>query len=342
MPAQGAHLPVLTYFQRRKPYSSVVSCTGFRVGLPYGVCLPLLPHPPPGPCSTPPAPPCCPLRATRCWPHSTPDGPTRGGSTPRAGRRGALLDRAREVVAAGLGVRPPERPSCRPGRSRCAPGARGCCTPDAGAVRGWSRRRSSTRRCSTLGAPPRGHVGRRRRCSRRCAVDSPGAGRPRRARERPGRGRARRPPRCRAPTGRSAPASPWRRRGRRAGPGAYRCWWTRRPWLGRDAGAHVVRRARRRRALVGRPRRRRGAGGARAHPVAPRRARSASSRAGAPTPSRWSPWPWPPRRPGSRPRRPAPPSTRAPPRWSTGSGRPRPAIPDTRSWATRSTGCLTS
>ena len=107
MPTQGAHLPVLTYFQRRKPYSSggdpSVSGSGYGHGVsptpevPVARALldasaaPLLP-------------------AARDTLLAALDA---GWADPRRlhaeGRQArALLDRAREVLAAGLGVRPPE------------------------------------------------------------------------------------------------------------------------------------------------------------------------------------------------------------------------------------------
>jgi cysteine desulfurase len=107
VPTQGAHLPVLTYFQRRKPYSSggdsSVSGSGYGRGvsptpdasasrvLLDASAAPLLP-------------------AARDTLLAALDAgwadPRRLHSEGRQAR--ALLDRAREVLAAGLGVRPPE------------------------------------------------------------------------------------------------------------------------------------------------------------------------------------------------------------------------------------------
>ena len=107
VPTQGAHLPVLTYFQRRKPYSSVVSApvsgSDYRRRVPPTPATPA-PRALLDASSTPLLP------AARDTLLAALDA---GWADPRRlhaeGRQArALLDRAREVVAAGLGVRPPE------------------------------------------------------------------------------------------------------------------------------------------------------------------------------------------------------------------------------------------
>ena len=155
MPTQGAHLPVLTYFQRRKPYSSggdpSVSGSGYGHGVSptpdASVARALLDA------SAAPL-----LPAARDTLLAALDA---GWADPRRlhaeGRQArALLDRAREVVAAGLGVRPARAvlPALGPGRaaSRVRGAAARRAPPRAP---GWSPRPSSTRPSSPSAATSR-------------------------------------------------------------------------------------------------------------------------------------------------------------------------------------------
>ena len=92
--------------------------------------------------------PAAPGRAGRsCWPAWTPDGPTRDGSTRRAARPGASSTTPARRSRPGSGCGRPRSASCRAVRSRCRRRSRASGTRHADAVCGRSPVRSSTRRC---------------------------------------------------------------------------------------------------------------------------------------------------------------------------------------------------
>ena len=250
------------------------------------------------------------------------------------GRRArALLDQAREVRRRRAGRAPARgRPSCPTARPRCARASRAAVrrAPARGARLVASRGRAL--RGPRPRPPPRGHGRRPDRCSRRSPVDRLG----RVDLDALGRAPSAAPgtvaaalQRANGEVGTRQPLAEARASVPR--PPAYRCWWTRRPrWAATPAPtAYDV--------LAGDARSWGGPGGvgragrARAHPVAPARARPSELEGGRtdaePVGRRW---PWPPPRPGSRPRRPARPTQAARRR----AGRPDPrrgrrGVPDT-------------
>ena len=232
MPTQGAHLPVLTYFQRRKPYSSGGDAVRFRVGLRSAVCPPLLTASAARALLDASAAPLLP--AARDTLLAALDA---GWADPRRlhaeGRQArALLDRAREVVAAGLGVRPPELSFLPSGPVALRAGCEGLL--HAGRRRGARLVASAVEHSAVL------TLGRHRAATTGDAdrfeevpVDRLGPGRRRGARPRPGRAGDGGRGGAVAPTREVGTRQPLAGRGSAPGPAAYRCWWT--PWP-RSAG----------------------------------------------------------------------------------------------------------
>ena len=260
-----------------------------RVRATVGVCLPLPPHPPPGRCLDAAATPLLP--AARDTLLAALDA---GWADPRRlhteGRqaRGAARPAPARSSPQGLGVRPAELSFLPSGPVALRAAVEGLL--HAGRRRGTRLVASAVEHSGvlTLGAasPPRRAT---RRCSRRCGWTASAGSTSTRSRPpvaRPGTTAAA-VQSANGEVGTAPAARGGAQRTRAQGVPLLR---GRRGVAGPRAGAHVVRRARRRRALVGRPRRRRGARRARAHPVAPRRARTATpERRAHATPSPWSP-----------------------------------------------------
>ena len=295
--------------------------------------------------------------AGSCWTGPRPHGPGRAGRSaggldagwadPRRlyaeGRQARrLLDDAREAVASGLGVRPPEvsfLPSGPVALSAAVEGIR-----YAGHADAVCGRSPGAVEHSAVLVPARAVAA---ASDRREPAGGGGGGRRRtgavgRVGRRPRRARGPSSPRCRARTVRWAPDSRWAARGRPAGPRGIPLVVDAQAGLGRGPGSGGLRRAGRRRPVVGWAGRGRGARRAGADPVATSRSgergrvRTDRRGAGGAAGARGG------RGVAGDGRGPRGRGDAAPASWWTRSGRRRPAFRTRWSWATRSTGCRTS